>query len=130
MGWIRPEDKMPPQGLQVLVEASGMFTAPYGLVADHSFFIGSWIVPSGKTEGEWLIWDASNNGDDDYHMFHPHVHAWMPLPKHYQQPEGGFEPEPDMMEHAMFEDDPDWLYKGAMVYEQMSLEDLFEGVTQ
>ena len=55
--------------------------------------------------------------------------AWMPLPRHFEQMEI-FEPEPDMMEHALFEDNPDWLYKGAMVYEQMSLEDLFEGVTQ
>ena len=128
MGWIRPEDRMPPQGLEVLVEVSGRFTAPYGLVADHCFFIGSWIVPSGETDGSWLIWDASNNGKDDYHMSYPTVHAWMPLPKHFESPEG-FEMEPDMMEHAMFEDDPEWLYKGDAVYEQMSLEDLMGGVT-
>ena len=45
------------------------------------------------------------------------------MPKHYAQPEMGFEPEPDMMEHAMFEDDPEYLYKGDCVYEQMSLDE-------
>ena len=119
MGWIVPEDRMPPQGLQVLIEMSGHCLGDHGesLVADHSFYTASWIVPHGQDEGEWLI-DARH---DFYGLT---VHAWMPLPKHYQQCEMGFEPEPDMMEHAMFEDDPDWLYKGDAVYEQMTMEDL------
>lgn len=121
MGWIPIEEKYPPQGLNVLLEVSGTFSAGYGLVADHSFFIGAWIVPSGQTEGEWLIWDSCD--EDNYHLICPKVHAWMPLPKHYAQPEMGFEPEPDMMEHAMFEDDPEYLYKGDCVYEQMSLDE-------
>ena len=32
-----------------------------------------------------------------------------------------------MMEHAMFEDDPEWLYKDDCVYEQMTLEDFLGG---
>lgn len=125
MGWIPIEDRYPPEGLQVLIEVSGQFSAPYGLVADHSFFIGSWIVPQGETEGIWLIDDSS--GKENYHLIYPTVHAWMPLPKHYQPQEMGFKQEPDLMEHAMFEDDPDWLYKGDCVYEQMSLEDFLNG---
>ena len=31
-----------------------------------------------------------------------------------------------MMEHAMFEDDPDWLYKGDAVYEQMTLDEFLQ----
>ena len=31
------------------------------------------------------------------------------------------------MEHAMFEDEPEWLYKGDAVYEQMTLEDFLNG---
>ena len=125
MGWIPIEEKYPPQGLNVLLEVSGTFSASYGLVADHSFFIGAWIVPQGEDKGSWLLWDNSNNdcGPDDGHIIYPKVHAWMPLPKHYAQPEMGFEPEPDMMEHAMFEDDPEYLYKGDCVYEQMSLDE-------
>ena len=122
MGWITPEDRMPPKGLQVLLEVSGIISAPYAMVADHSFYLGAWIVPSGQTEGHWLIWDSCD--EDNYHLINPKVHAWMPLPKHYQQVEMGFEPEEDMMEHAMFEDDPEWLYKGDAVYEQMSMEEL------
>lgn len=30
------------------------------------------------------------------------------------------------MEHAMFEDDPEWLYKGDAVYKQMTLEEVFK----
>jgi hypothetical protein len=37
------------------------------------------------------------------------------------------EPEDDLMEHAMFEDDPEWLYKGNCQYEQMSLEEFLKG---
>lgn len=125
MGWITPEERMPPEGLHVLLEASGWFSGGYGLVADHSFFIGTWIVPSGETEGHWLIWDGSNNdsGPDDGHIYDPKVHAWMPLPKHYGANEMGFEQDPDLMEHSIFEDDPDWLYKGEAVYEQMTLDE-------
>ena len=121
MGWIPIEEKYPPQGLRVLLEASGSFNSPYAMIADHDFYLGSWIVPSGETEGHWLIDDCGYG--EDHHMIYPHVHAWMPLPKHYQQKEYGYEPEEDMMEHAMFEDDPDYLYKGNCVYEQMSLEE-------
>lgn len=38
MGWIKPEDKMPPSGLNVLLEVSGIWVA--GLQSDHSFEIG------------------------------------------------------------------------------------------
>ena len=122
MGWITPEDRMPPEGLHVLLEVSGIFSAAYGLVADHSFYLGSWIVPHGETEGHWLIYDSCD--EENNHIIYPKVHAWMPLPKHYQQVEMGFEPEPDMMEHSLFEDDPEWLYNGDAVYEQMSMEEL------
>jgi hypothetical protein len=37
------------------------------------------------------------------------------------------EPEDDLMEHAMFEDDPELLYKGNCQYEQMSLEEFLKG---
>lgn len=109
MRWIDVKDKMPPQGLQVLLEVSGRMSAPYNLVADHGFYLGSWIVPPGETEGHWLIDDGSEGSD--YHIIEPEVHAWMPLPEHYQHPQ-----EEDGMEHAMFENDPDWLYKGDYVY--------------
>ncbi len=127
MSWIPIEEKYPPQGLQVLVEASGYYGGSLGVVADHSFYIGSWVVPEGE-EGDWVLWDNSNCnvGPDSGHIFHPKVHAWMPLPKHYQPNEMGFEQEPDLMEHAMFEDEPEWLYKGDAVYEQMTLEDFMK----
>lgn len=32
----------------------------------------------------------------------------------------------NVMEHAMFEDDPEWLYKGDAVYEQMSIEEFLQ----
>lgn len=123
MGWIDIEKQMPPMGLRVLLELSGTCFGENGitLYADHSYHLGSWIVPSGEKDGEWLI-DSSNE------FTHPIVHAWMPLPRHYQQEEYAYAPEPDMMEHSMFEDDPDWLYKGDCVYEQMSLEDFMKGV--
>lgn len=121
MGWIDIKDKYPPEGLEVLLEVSGWIANDKrcALLADHSFYLGSWIVPSGKDEGEWVI---EVNG----RMPVPTVHAWMPLPKHYQ-PQEHFTQEPDLMEHAMFEDDPPELYKGNMVYEQMDLEEFLGG---
>lgn len=120
MGWIEPNDRMPPEGLYVLVEMSGRGTDDIGvqIVADHDFYLASWIHPTGEQEGHWFIDTKSN-------YWSTTIHAWMPLPKHYQQKELGFEPEPDMMEHAMFEDDPEWLYKADAVYEQMTLEEVF-----
>jgi hypothetical protein len=49
----------------------------------------------------------------------------MPLPKHYAAQEV-FEQEPDLLEHPMFEDDPEWLYKDDCVYEQMTLEEMMK----
>lgn len=126
MGWISVEDRMPPQGLSVLVEASGYFTeCGYSMLADHDFFLGSWIVPTHKTEGEWLLY--SNCGKFEGWLTDPEVHAWMPLPKHYgQQTTFGTEDD-DGYEHPMFEDEPEWLYKGDCVYEQMTLEEFLGG---
>lgn len=126
MGWINIEDRYPPQGLQVLLEVSGNFGG--GEIADHQFFIGTWIVPQGKTEGSWLIYDCCESPMGDEHMYYPTVHAWMPLPEHFQPQEIFGEPEDDLMEHAMFEDDPEWLYKGEYNYEQMSLEEFMGGI--
>lgn len=126
MGWIKPEDKMPPAGLEVLLEVSGHWIS--GLIADHSFELGSWIIPSGKTVGHWFIHGATEYCGKYYELTDPTVHAWMPLPKHFE-PQEIFDGEPDMMEHAMFEDDPEWLYKGDAVYEQMSLEDFLGGAS-
>ena len=122
MGWIDATKQLPPEGLTVLLEVSGHFAAPYGLIADHDFYIGCWLVPQGQTEGKWLLTDGHE--DEDYHLYSPTVHAWMPLPKHFQ-PAEKFDREEDMMEHAMFEDDPEWLYTGEYVYEQQTLEDYF-----
>ena len=73
MGWIKPEDMMPPQGLQVLLELSGHGRADhYSYHSNHDFFIGSWI------EGGWLIWDCC---EGDSHFSSIEVHAWMPLPR-------------------------------------------------
>ena len=127
MGWIDVNDKLPPEGLNVLVEASGHYSAGYSLIADHSFFIGSYIVPVGEEEGEWLLYDATPN--EDVHMWTPEVHAWMPLPKHYQ-PQEIFHQEKDLMEHSMFEEEPEYLYKGDCVYEQMTLEDFLGGANE
>lgn len=120
MGWIVPKDKMPPEGLQVLLEFSSMGTDEHGVTvyADHMFTVGCWILPVGETEGLWSIQTRSE-------FYDPVVHAWMPLPKHFE-PQQMFHQEPDLMEHAMFEDDPDWLYKGDAVYEQMSFEDFLK----
>ena len=124
MGWIDATKQLPPMGLSVLLEVSGTFAAPYGLVADHDFYIGSWLVPQGETEGEWLIYDGLYG--EDHHIYNPTVHAWMPLPKHYAPKEKGFSQDPDLMEHSMH-GDPDYLYKGDCVYEQMSLDDFLKG---
>lgn len=121
MGWIRPEDRMPPEGLQVLLEVSGLTTAPYSVVWDHGFCLGCWLVPEGK-EGLWYLTDGN---EENHHIINPTVHAWMPLPRHFEAPEKGFSYEEDLMEHAMFEDDPEWLYKDDCVYEQMTIEDWF-----
>lgn len=113
MGWIDVNDRMPPEGLEVLLEVSGWTTAPYSEIWDHDFCLGSWIVPERK-EGRWLLRDGLEG--DDYHIISPKVHAWMPLPEHYK-PKESFRQGEDLMEHAMFEDDPDWLYKDNAVYE-------------
>lgn len=125
MGWIPIEEKYPPEGLHVLLEVSGWFSCNYGVMADHSFYIGTWIVPVGEEEGHWLIRDASEDGAG--HLIDPEVHAWMPLPKHYQ-PQKVFSQEPDLMEHSLWEEDPEWLYKGKYVYEQMTLEEMMKGM--
>lgn len=125
MGWIKPEDQMPPSGLEVLLEVSGTWIS--GLVSDHSFEIGSWIGnPDGNREPFWLIHGAVEYCGKYYELTNPTVHAWMPLPKHFE-PQEMFDQEPDMMEHAMFEDDPEWLYKGNCQYKQMNLEDFMKG---
>lgn len=120
MGWIVPTDKMPPEGLEVLVEVSGHVTGAHGewLVSDHAFYIATWLHPVGHDNGEWFFHDSE--------IFSPVVHAWMPLPRHFELREI-FKQRDDLMEHAMFEKDPEWLYKGDAVYEQMSLEDFMGG---
>ena len=122
MGWITLEEKWPPQGLEVLLEISahGFDEHNCHVMWDHAFEIGCWIVPEGETEGHWLI----HTSDD---MWDLTIHAWMPLPKHYQKQEV-FTQEPDLMEHAFFEDDPEWLYKGDCKYEQMTIEEFLKGV--
>lgn len=123
MSWILPSDRMPPEGLNVLVEMSGYGTGDKGerIVADHDFYLATWIHPVGEDKGEWFIETTSS-------YWNPTIHAWMPLPKHFHQKERMDEDDldPDMMEHAMFEDDPEWLYKGDAVYEQMTLEEVFK----
>lgn len=123
MGWIKPNDRIPPEGLRVLVEVSGSGTGTHGerIAADHCFFLGAWIVPEGKKEGFWAI-------DTEVKLWDLTIYAWMPLPKHFEQMEI-FEPEPDMMEHALFEENPEWLYHGDAVYEQMTLEEVFGNAT-
>jgi hypothetical protein len=126
MSWIALNEMYPPQGLEVLIEASGrLFGANYQGIFDHTFFIASWIIPKHEKEGHWLIYD--NCGEGEGHIGCVTVHAWMPLPKHYQQKDMAWEPPEDMMEHAMFEDEPEWLYKGDCVYEQMTLEEFLNG---
>ena len=123
MGWIRPEDRMPPSGLQVLVEASGSITG--SVIVDHAYFLATWIGnPDGGRKPFWLMEYAYKDYDGRFTEFDdPVIHAWMPLPKHYQKPKH-VAMEADMMEHAMFEDDPDWLYKGDAVWEQRTIEDV------
>ena len=120
MGWIDIEEQMPPEGLHVLVEASWSGTDEHGVtvMADHGFYIGTWVLPEGEEEIEWLLQTKCD-------IYYPTIHAWMPLPKHYQ-PQTIFTQEPDLMEHAMFDDDPEWLYKGDAVYEQMSIEEFLK----
>ena len=122
MGWIEPSDKMPPEGLEVLLEVSGYCKSNIAMLADHSYYLGSWIHPTGDEEGHWLI-------DSEHPPINPTVHAWMPLPKHFQ-PQEHFTQEDDLMEHAMFEDKPEWLYKGDAVYGQMTLEEFLNGDTR
>lgn len=117
MGWIEPSDRMPPEGLEVLLEVSGWVQSTIALLADHSYYLGSWIHPTGDEEGHWFI-----HGEK---IVCPKVHAWMPLPKHFQ-PQEHFEQEEDLMEHAMFTEDPEWLYKGDAVYEQMTLDEFLK----
>lgn len=127
MGWIDINEMYPPKGLQVLLEVSGSgyAKAGYHFHSNHDFYIGSWIVPDGKTEGEWLIYDSCD--DEDGHFATFEVHAWMPLPKHYGvDTEWTNSHEEDMMEHALFEDDPEWLYTGKYTYEQMSMEEFLK----
>lgn len=121
MGWINPEDRMPPEGLHVLCEISCMGTDEHGVTvyADHDFFIGFYLTPEGE-EGRWFI---EYNGT----FYDPTVHAWMPLPKHYA-PQEMFTQEPDLMEHSFFDDEPEWLYKDDAVYEQMSIEEFVREV--
>jgi len=123
MSWIVPEDRMPPEGLHVLLEVSGMGTDEHKVTvyADHSYYIGCWIIPDTGEGGFWLLQTSTE-------FYDPTVHAWMPLPKHFE-PQQMFHQEPDLMEHAPFEDEPDWLYKGDAVYEQMTLEDFLGGTT-
>lgn len=119
MGWIPIEDKYPLEGLQVLVEMSsrGIDKDKCQVMADHGFYIATWIVPEGK-EGEWLIQTSTD-------FWKPNVHAWMPLPRHYAAQEV-FSQEEDLLEHPMFDEDPEWLYKGDCVYEQMTLEEMMK----
>ena len=115
MGWIT--DRLPPNCLKVLVECSG-YCNESGMYADHTFKLGWYIIPEDETEGEWYV-DSCNE------IFSPTVHAWMPLPKHFA-PREMFTQSPDMMEHSMLEEEPEYLYKGDAVYEQMSIEDFFK----
>ena len=131
MGWIDAKEQLPPMGLDVLVEVSGYYSGDYCAKADHDFFIGSWI----KTEfdsGHWLLWDATppTKYEKESHIINPEVFAWMPLPEHYQPKEVFGEENDDLFEHAMFEEDPDYLYKGKYTYEQMSLDDFLKGAGQ
>lgn len=125
MGWVDINEMYPPEGLQVLLEVSGqIYGANYTGIADHDYYIGCWIVPEGKTEteGQWIIYDSSEEGDG--HLYFITIHGWMPLPKHFQ-PKEHFDQEDDLMEHPMFEDDPEWLYKGDCKYEGVMKMDIW-----
>ena len=127
MGWINADEQLPPEGLQVLVEVSGSYSGNYSMFADHDFYIASWIKPE-REKGFWLIYDETPPGtyETEQHLIDPKVFAWMPLPKHYQ-PKEHFKENGDMMEHALFEDDPGFLYKGDFIFEQMSIEEFLQG---
>lgn len=124
MGWIEPKDMLPPKGLLVLLEISGKSVDKHGtfLTRDHGFAIGSWLEPVGEPEGRWNIHDGRD-------IFGLEVHAWMPLPKHFTRKEL-FKDYEDQMEHALFEDNPEWLYQGDNVYEQMTLEEFLGGANE
>lgn len=128
MGWINSKEQLPPEGLQVLVEASGQFDSCYSSFADHDFFIATWIKPE-REEGFWNIYDSTKPliHEKESHLINPTIFAWMPLPEHYQPKEMFGEPDDDLFEHAQFESDPDYLYKGEYNYEQMSLDDFLKG---
>ena len=117
MGWIEPNDRMPPEGLEVLLEISGQRIDEHDCVLyyDHSYVLGTWLLPVGEEKGRWLIHTESELLE--YSLV---VHAWMPLPKHYA-PREMFNQEPDLMEHAIFEEEPEWLYKGDAVFEQIEM---------
>lgn len=120
MAWIPIEERMPPEGLQVLMEVSGPCIDEHGctLQCDHGYVIGCWIIPQGEEEVEWLL----NTRNE---IYCPEIHAWMPLPKHYQ-PQKLFSQEPDLMEHSILRDDDPEMYTGKYVYEQMSIEEFLE----
>lgn len=122
MGWIDMNDEKHrlPRGMSALLEVSGRLVGNGGQIyyADHDFYIGAWVQPH-DGEVEWVI-NSENTWLDIT------VHAWMPLPKHYQ-PREKFGQESDLMEHPLFENDPKWLYRGDVVYEQMSIEDFLGG---
>ena len=121
MGWIPIEQRMPPEALHVLMEISGMTTDSHGCTCyyDHGFVIGCWIIPQGEKEVRWLL----NTREE---VYDPEIHAWMPLPKHYQ-PQKMFSQDPDLMEHSILRDDDPEMYQGEYVYEQMSLEEFLKG---
>jgi hypothetical protein len=118
---INPNNRIDPilNNIDYAIEEINFKIDKYGceVISDHAFNLASWIVPYGS-EGKWVF-----HGED--YSF-PEVYAWMPLPKHFQ-PQEIFSQDDDLMEHAMFEDDPEWLYKGKYTYEQMSMEDFMKG---
>ena len=64
MAWIDPHDKMPPEGLQVLLELSGRSIDEHGvhLVSDHDFYLGAWIHPAGEEKGTGLLRARTRSG--------------------------------------------------------------------
>lgn len=124
MGWIDINDEKYklPKGMYALLEVSGRTVGDGGTVylADHGFYIGCWVRDPDSEDGrQWII-------KNENEWLEVTVHAWMPLPKHYK-PNERFGQEEDLMEHPLFDDDPDWLYRGDVVYEQMSIEDFLGG---
>jgi hypothetical protein len=124
MGWIEPKDMLPPKGLSVLLEVSGRGLDDHGVhvTYDHEFVIGAWVWPRGEDERVWLL-------DTRGEVWGLEIHAWMPLPKHFAKQEV-FEDWGDMMEHSIFEDNPEWLYQGDNVYEQMTLDEFLGGANE